>query len=131
MLGMSKRIDIRARYIQGWYDLNADLLLETTRPDFIFDDPAEPEPVTRAMLADYMHRWDARTRALGSTNQWILSNEVREDKDEILTDWEWWELVGSGLQGTAIIQTSDEGVFSERITYFDRSIRRSPGFPGS
>ena len=128
---MSKRIDIRARYIQGWYDLNADLLLETTRPDFIFDDPAEPEPVTRAMLADYMHRWDARTRALGSTNQWILSNEVREDKDEILTDWEWWELVGSGLQGTAIIQTSDEGVFSERITYFDRSIRHSPGSPGS
>ena len=120
---MSKRVKIRARYIQGWYDLNADLLLETTSPDFIFDDPAEPEPVTRAMLVEYMHHWDARTRALGSTNQWILSNEVREDKNGILTDWEWWELVGSGLQGTAIVQTTDEGVISERITYFDRNTR--------
>lgn len=120
---MSKRSELRARYIQGWYDLNADLLLETTSPEFIFDDPAEPEPVSRSMLADYMQRWDARTRALGSTNQWILSNEVREDKDGILTDWEWWELVGSGLYGAAIVQTSDDGVLSERITYFDRNIR--------
>ncbi len=120
---MSKRSEIRARYIQGWYRLNVDLLLETTNANFVFDDPAEPEPVTRAMLSDYMHRWDIRTRALGSTNQWVLSNEVREDKDGILTDWEWWELAGSGLQGTAIVQTSDEGVLLERITYFDRNIR--------
>ena len=120
---MTKRSEIRARYIQGWYSLNADLLLESIAPEFIFDDPAEPEPVTRSMLTEYMDRWDARTRALGSTNQWILTNEVREDKDGILTDWEWWELDGAGLQGTAIILTSDAGVVSERITYFDRSLR--------
>jgi hypothetical protein len=120
---MTIRSEIRARYIQGWYKLNPDLLLETTAPEFIFDDPVEAEPVTRGMLTDYMHRWDARTRELGSTNQWILTNEVREDKDGVLTDWEWWELVGSGLQGTAIVLTSDDGVVSERITYFDRSLR--------
>ena len=121
---MSKRNQYRARYIQGWYDLNADLLLESTSPAFIFDDPAESEPVTRMMLVDYMHRWDSRTRALGSTNQWILSNTVREDKGGILTDWEWWELAGTGLSGAAIVQTSDDGVLSERITYFDRNIRQ-------
>jgi len=74
------------------------------------------------MLADYMHRWDASTRTLGPTNQWILSNEVREDSDGIPTDWEWWELVGTGLHGTANVQTSYDGVLSERITYFDRNI---------
>ena len=120
---MSKRAELRARYIQGWYDLNADELLATTTDEFIFDDPAEPAPVTRAMLADYMQRWDARTRALGSTNEWILSHELREDKNSILTDWEWWELVGADLCGTAIVQTSDQGVMLERITYFDRNFR--------
>lgn len=122
---MSIRSEIRAGYMQGWYNLDADLLLETTSPEFIFDDPEEPEPVTRAMLVGYMHRWDARTRALGSNNHWILSNEVAEDKDGILTNWEWWELAGSGLHGAAVIQTSDEGVLFERITYFDRNSRYS------
>jgi len=120
---MSKRSEIRTRYMQGWYNLDADLLLETTSPEFVFDDPVEPEPVTRAMLVDYMHRWDARTRGLGSSNEWILSNEVREDNDGILTDWEWWELAGTSLHGAAIVKTSDKGVLFERITYFDRSIR--------
>jgi hypothetical protein len=122
---MSKRNRFRAHYMQGWYELDADLLLESTSPGFIFEDPAEPGPVTRAMLTDYMHRWDARTRALGSTNQWILSNTVRGDKEGVLTDWEWWELAGTELHGAAIVQTSDDGVLSERITYFDRNVRHS------
>ena len=117
---MPKRVELRARYIQGWYDLNADELLATTAEDFIFDDPAEPSPVTRASLVDYMHRWDSRTRALGSINEWILSHEMREDKNGILTDWEWWEMVDTKLQGAAIILTGNGGVLLERITYFDR-----------
>lgn len=106
--------------MQGWYEMNAELLLATTAADFYFDDPAEPEPVTRATLADYMHRWDTRTRKLGATNEWILTHEIREDKDGVLTDWEWWELVGTPLKGTGLVLTSDAGVLFERITYFDR-----------
>ena len=119
---MSKRIELRTHYMQGWYEMNADLLLVSTAPDFYLDDPAEPESVTRATLADYMRRWDARTRRLGATNEWILTHEVRQDKDGILTDWEWWELVGTPLHGAALIQTSDDGMLLERITYFDRGI---------
>ena len=120
---MSERAELRARYIQGWYDMNADELLATTAVDFFFEDPAEPAPVTRDMLPDYMCRWDKWTRALGSDNLWTLKNEVREDKDGILTDWEWWELKGTEICGTAVVLTSDEGVMSELITYFDRNIR--------
>ncbi len=120
---MSKRAELRARYLQGWYDLNAAELLAATVEDFVFEDPAEPEAVTRDMLPDYMLRWDKWTRALGADNSWTLKNEVREDRDGILTDWEWWELKGTEIYGTAIVLTSDEGVLSELITYFDRNIR--------
>ena len=120
---MSKRERLRQRYMQAWYDLNAEELLATTSNKFIFDDPAEPEPVTRAMLEDYMHRWDKRPRVLGSDNRWNLTHELRQDRDGILTDWEWWEIIGTELCGAAIVQTSDEEVLSERITYFDRKIR--------
>lgn len=103
--------------------MNAGLLLATTTSDFIFDDPAESTPVTRDGLEAYMHRWDQRTRAQGATNEWVLSLESRQDNDGILTDWEWWELVGSDLSGSAVVQTCDAGVMFERITYFDRNAR--------
>lgn len=121
---MSKRVDFRKNYMQGWYQMDADLLLAATANDFVFDDPVEPEPVQREMLISYMQRWDKRTRALGADNKWILTHEMRNDKNGILIDWEWWEVVGTDLQGAALVLTSDEGVFLERITYFDRKILR-------
>ena len=117
---MTTRFELRTRYIEGWYELDADKLMSSTSQDFIFDDPAEPEPVSRELLPDYMIRWDKRTRSLGATNVWNLSDEVRQDSDGILTDWEWWELVATDLCGMAIVKTRDDGVFFERITYFDR-----------
>lgn len=119
-MSKSTRIQLRERYIQGWYQMDLDLLLSATAARFIFDDPAETEPVTRETLANYMHNWDRRMRAAGGNNQWALTHETRQDQDGILTDWEWWQVTGSNLQGTALILTSDEGVYLERITYFDR-----------
>ena len=118
---MTTRFELRARYIEGWYELDADKLVSATSYDFMFDDPAELAPVNRESLAEYMIRWDKRTRLLGATNEWDLSDRVRQDKDGILTDWEWWELTGTELCGTAIVKTRDDGVFFERITYFDRT----------
>lgn len=118
---MTTRFELRTRYIEGWYELDADKLISSTSYDFLFDDPAEPKPVNRESLPEYMIRWDKRTRLLGATNIWNLSDEVRQDSNGILTDWEWWELVGTDLCGTAIVKTRDDGVFFERITYFDRS----------
>lgn len=117
---MADRFALRELYIQGWYELDGDKLLAATTPDFVFEDPREPGPVGRDDLVDYMHRWDARTRAVGSTNQWRLDHEVRQDRDGVITDWEWWELLGTPIRGMAFVKTRDEGVFLEVITYFDR-----------
>ncbi len=64
-----------------------------------------------------MKRWQDRA---GRHNDWILQDEVRQDKDGVLTDWEWWEAVGTDLRGMAVVKTGDEGVYLERITYFTR-----------
>ena len=117
-----QRLELRETYMQGWYQMDAEILVAACAPDFIFDDPAEPEPVTREQLPDYMQRWDARTRALGGDNQWRLTHEVREDRDDIMTHWEWWKLLGTSLQGAAVVLTGDEGVILERMTYFDRPL---------
>jgi len=100
--------------------LDAEQLLATTSEEFIFDDSFEAQPVTREQLPDYMLRWDQRSRELGGNNQWRITHHIRQDKDGILTDWEWWELLDTSLQGAAIVLTGNEGVLLERITYFDR-----------
>lgn len=125
MKTLSKREALRENYLQGWYRMDIELLLASTSSEFVFDDPAEPEPVTRDMLAGYMQRWDKRTRALGADNQWKLTHELRQDKDGILTDWEWWEVKATDLQGAALILTGDHGVLLERITYFERNLPRA------
>ena len=124
-MSASTRIERRSAYMQGWYQMDIEMLLASTAPDFEFDDPAEPEVVSRATLPAYMQRWDKRTRALGADNQWRLTHESRIDENGVLTDWEWWELVDSGLQGAALVLTADTGVLLERITYFDRNIQQA------
>ena len=118
---MTNRFKLRDAYIQAWYELDASALLATTSEDFIFDDPAEPEPITRRMLPEYMLRWDRRARAAGGKNLWILEDQVRQDCDNVLTDWEWWELTGTNLKGMGLVKTGESGVFLERITYFQRN----------
>lgn len=114
---MSRREDLRAQYIQAWYDMDIESLIRTTRADYQFDDPAEPGPVTRDGLAGYMQRWQAHAQG---KNEWVLEHEVRQDMDGILTDWHWWRVIGTDLTGAAVVKTSDDGVFLERICYFKR-----------
>jgi len=123
-MSKAQRIQLRENYMQGWYLMDIDRLLASTAPDFVFDDPREPAAVNRRALPGYMRRWDARMRALGGANEWRLTHRLREDADGILTEWEWWEVVGTGAQGAALILTGDDGVRLERITYFDRVAHR-------
>lgn len=116
---MTRRFDLRQQYIDGWYELDAGKLVAATALKFEFDDPAEPAPVTRDGLAAYMERWLERA---GGQNEWRLTHQARTDRDGLLTDWEWWEVLGTDLAGAALIVTCDEGVLLERITYFDRTL---------
>lgn len=125
-MSASNRVKLRNAYMQGWYQMDLDMLLTTTAPEFIFDDPAEPEPVTRDTLPGYMRRWHARMRAAGGDNEWSLTHQSRHDHDSLLTDWEWWQVLGTDFQGAAIVLTANTGVILERITYFDRDLRH-PG----
>jgi len=104
-------------------------LVSSCADNFIFDDPYEDAPVTRDQLPDYMCRWNHRAQQAGSDNQWRLDYEVRQDKDNVLTDWEWWELSGTDLKGMAVVQTGDQGVLLERITYFNRNSSKPQNKP--
>ena len=115
---MSKRAELRALYIEAWNTMDPEKLVSAVADDFLFDDPADPEPVTKAALADYMPRGPARAKALGATFRFEMSDKVVQDKDGVLLEWYWWKLTGTGLEGAAVIKTTDDGVVYERLTYY-------------
>jgi len=114
---MTERERLRTQYMEGWYQMDADMLVSAVVPGFEFHDPAEPEIVTRNTLPAYMVRWDDRTRLMGSNNEWLLTDTVRQDSDGVLIDWEYWKLLGTDLEGMALVKTTDEGVCIEKICY--------------
>ncbi len=115
---MSKRSDLRAQYIEGWETMNAAKLVSSVTDDFVFDDPAEAAPITKMELADYMPVWPERARALGADFDFHIVDKVEQDRDGALLEWYWWRLVGTDVEGSAVIRTTDEGVRYERLTYY-------------
>ena len=115
---MSKRARHRARYIDGWNTMDAEKLLSSITEDFVFDDPADPAPITKADLVRYMPVWPERAKALGGTFEFDITDKVVQDEAGVLLEWYWWRLTGIDVIGSAVIKTNDEGVFSERITYY-------------
>lgn len=46
-----------------------------------------------------------------------MTDRVVQDGDGVLTEWYWWRLVGTEVEGSAAIRTCDGGVLSDRLTY--------------
>ena len=123
---MSKREDKRRAYGEGWDTWNADLLFSSLTDDFVFDDPAMPEPVIKANMAEYMAGWKDRVKQLGGTGEIGSRDRVTIDKDGgnrlvALVVFCWYH-----YEGSAVTRTTDEGVQYERITYYPNT----PEFTG-
>ena len=115
---MSKRAHHRARYIEAWNAMDAEMLLASVADDFVFDDPADPAPVTKAKLFAYMPVWPERAKALGAAFEFEIVDRVVRDEGGVLSEWYWWRLAGTEVEGMALIKTGDEGVLSERLAYY-------------
>ncbi len=115
---MSKRAELRAQYIEGWDTMDAEKLVSAVADSFEFDDPSDPEPITKTNLISYMPVWPERAKALGAAFRFEIIDKVVQDKDGVLLEWYWWKLIGTDVEGTAVIKTTDEGVVSERLSYY-------------
>ena len=65
-----------------------------------------------------MPKWPAKAAALGAAFEFEIVDKVVRDDGRLLLEWYWWRLIGADVEGSAVIKTSDNGVMSERLTYF-------------
>ncbi len=47
-----------------------------------------------------------------------LSEVLTGEADGELTAWCWWTAPGTGIEGSGLIKVTDDGVVSERLTYY-------------
>ncbi len=64
-------------------------MLSSLAEEFVFDDPAMPEPVAKEKMAEYMASWQGRVDSLGGTGEIGSRDRVTIDSDGAIVSWHW------------------------------------------
>ncbi len=117
---MSKT-DHLAAYAEGWTTGNNDKILSALADNYVLDDPNHGR-VTKGEMAAYLDGMKATVSELRSGKeeaQFVALSEVLTgEEDGELTAWCWWTVPGTSIEGGGLIKVSDDGVVSERLTYY-------------
>ncbi|MDD9877311.1 MAG: nuclear transport factor 2 family protein [Magnetovibrio sp.] len=114
-------MDFLGTYAEGWTNGDGETILSATSDAFVFDDP-NAGPVSKADFPAYMAGLrDAVAEIRGGDGDgpfMELSEVVTNEDGGVLTAWCWWEVPGTDIKGSGLIKVAEDGVVSERITYY-------------
>jgi len=117
---MSKA-DHLAAYAEGWTTGNADKLVSALADTYVLDDPNHGR-VAKADMAAYLDGMKAMVSELRGGKEEAqlidLSEVLTGETDGMLAVWCWWTVPGTRIAGGGLIKVSDDGVVSERLTYY-------------
>lgn len=117
---MSKA-DHLAAYAEGWTTGNADKIVSALADTYVLDDPNHGR-VSKADMAAYLDGMKTTVSELrgGKDEAQLiaLSELATSEADGVLTAWCWWTVPGTSIAGGGLIKVSDDGVVSERLTYY-------------
>jgi hypothetical protein len=117
---MSKA-DHLAAYAEGWTTGSSDKILSALADNFVLDDPNHGR-VAKGEMAAYLDGMKATVSELRGGKEEVqflaLSEVLTGEEDGELTAWCWWTAPGTSIEGGGLIKVSDDGVVSERLTYY-------------
>ena len=117
---MSKA-DHLAAYAEGWTTGSSDKVLSALADNFVLDDPNHGR-VTKSEMAAYLEGMKATVDELrgGKPEAQLLalSEVLTGEADGVLSASCWWTAPGTSIEGGGLIKVSDDGVVSERLTYY-------------
>ncbi len=110
-------------YAEGWTNGDADKIIGSVSDGFVLDDP-NASKVGKVDLANYlagMKEAVASIRGEDYSGLFMELTEVTTGEDGgVLTAWCWWSIPGTPLQGSGLIKVGDDGVQSEKLTYYTK-----------
>jgi hypothetical protein len=115
--------DYLGTYAEGWTKGDSETILSAASESFVFDDPNSGK-ITKGNFTDYLAGLrEAVVSMRGGEYEgpfMELSEVVTRDDDDGLTASCWWEIPGTGIQGSGLIKVGPDGVLSERIAYYTK-----------
>ena len=117
---MSKA-DHLATYAEGWTTGNSGTILSALADNYVLDDPNHGR-VSKGEMAAYLDGMKAVVNELRGGKEedrfLALTEVLTGEEDGVLTAWCWWTVPGTSIEGGGLIKVSDDGVVSERLTYY-------------
>ena len=121
--GTMSAADHLGAYAEGWTNGDADKIIGSMSDWYVLDDPNEGH-ITKPDLASYlagMKEAVVSMRGEGYSGPLMELTEVTTREDGgVLTAWCWWSIPGTALQGAGLIKVGDDGVRSEKLTYYTK-----------
>jgi hypothetical protein len=110
-------------YLRGWELGDGALSLSVTADSFCYDDPNTGR-IPRHEFVQFVEDFKSAAVGMGGAvdaKPFLQYSDVLIKDDELpATVWCWWQAVGTGLQGCALVKVGAEGVLHEKIAYFSR-----------
>jgi len=110
-------------YAEGWTKGDVDRILGAAADAFVFDDPNAKQISKGDFKAFFssMKETVATLRGGAYEGPFMELSEVltMSDGDELTASC-WWEIPGTSLCGGGLIKVTNDGVLTERITYYTR-----------
>ena len=110
-------------YLKGWELGDGALSLSVTTDSFCYDDPNTGR-IERYQFVEFVEDFKRAAIEMGgakNANPFLRYSDVVIKDDEFpATVWCWWQAVGTGLQGCALVKIGEQGVLHEKIAYFSR-----------
>ncbi len=114
-------------YAEGWTNGDADKIIGSVSDGFVLDDPNEGK-IGKVDIAKHiagMKEAVASMRGEVYLGPFMELTEVTTREDGgVLTAWCWWSIPGTPLRGAGLIKVGDDGVQSEKLTYYTKLPKR-------
>ncbi len=110
-------------YAEGWTNGDADKIIGSLADGYVLDDPNDGM-IGEADFAKHLAGMKEAVASMRSDNYsgpFMKLTEVTTREDGgVLTAWCWWSIPGTALQGAGLIKVGDDGVRSEKLTFYTK-----------
>ncbi len=113
-----------AAFAQGWNKGDLDEIMSSLAPGFRLDDPNAGE-IPRDGIPEYLEGLKTVVASLrdgtdGEQSLMEMSDVVIKDDELPVSVWTWWTVPGTSIGGSALVKVGEDGVLSERLSYYTK-----------
>ena len=116
-----EKADYLGLYAKGWTEGDVDVVLQSLADEYIMDDPNSGR-ISKGNFSSYFTSFKNQVDPMRDKNRPFMevSEVLSQEAEGVLTAWVWWLVPGTPIQGGGLIKVGEQGVLSERLTFYTK-----------